>query len=137
MTNRSIDLPATNTFGFRTTTGFKSQLKYLPTNNNQPFIPALCLLTHNFTFFIGGSFCGATDTRFWTFGDVSSVFKARVGSLICTWQRHRWYTFPKIHLLAASIAAKLFSLTYLPLLGLETGIYGTTVLQCETRQMLY
>ena len=35
---------------------------------------------------------------FWTSSDVSSGFKAREGSLINTWWRHTYYTFPEIHL---------------------------------------
>ena len=47
-------------------------------------------------------------------------FKARVGSLICTWWRCMWYMFLEIHLwchtcqlLVASMAAKPFSSMYL------------------------
>ena len=90
-------------------------------------------------------FCGATDTLFWTSGDVSSGFKARVGSLIWAAQRHMCYTFPEIHLWCD---------TYQPLGGQHGswtvssmylwGIGGTRNWelschrsQCEIRQTLY
>ena len=44
-------------------------------------------------------FVGSLIPVFWTSGDISSLgFKARVGSLIRTWQRHTWCIFPEIHL---------------------------------------
>ena len=43
--------------------------------------------------------CGATDTPVFGLLVMSPLgFKARVGSLICTWQRCICYTFPEIHL---------------------------------------
>ena len=42
-------------------------------------------------------FCWATDTPVFDFWWRNPLdFKARVGSLICTWQRYTWYRFPEI-----------------------------------------
>ena len=44
-------------------------------------------------------FCGATDTPVFGLLMMSPLgFKAKVGSLICTWWRHTFYTFSEIHL---------------------------------------
>ena len=62
-------------------------------------------LSHNFTkdFFIifGGHksfFVGPLITCFALLMMSPLVFTARVGSIICPWQRHMCYMFPKIHL---------------------------------------
>ena len=42
-------------------------------------------------------FCGVTNTHFGPLVTSPLGFKARGGSLICTWQRYMFYMFPKIH----------------------------------------
>ena len=43
-------------------------------------------------------FVGPLIPLFWTSGDVSSGFQSQSRSLIFTWKRHAWCTFPEIHL---------------------------------------
>ena len=67
-------------------------------------------------------------------------FKARVGSIICTWQRHMCYTLPRFisgvtpaNLLAVSMTAE-GSLPHTckqALVGLETGTYHAAD-ECST-----
>ena len=92
----------------------------------ETFKPRQCYITIKVSLFLKNLEdisppAGSLIPVFWTFGNISSGFKARVGSLFHTWWRCMCYMFPEIHLrcdttaklLVANMTSKPFLSTYL------------------------